>query len=213
MSTAPVVFVSSTVHDLKDLRSALRYWLGEWGFCSRFSEFNDFPQLPDLNSYDSCLKAIDEANYFVLLIGHRIGGWYDKERGVSITQKEYQYAYDRARAGQIKIIPFVRRDLWTVLQDRGDVTRAVQSDVALAPDTKAYLAEAFGAYGSKFADDAKHIFGFVEEVTRKEEMRKAGSAHTSRPAGNWVYTFETFGEIVDTLRVQLGFRHDLRQES
>jgi hypothetical protein len=36
--TPPIDFVSSTIHDLKDLRSALRYWLNEWGFQSRFSE-------------------------------------------------------------------------------------------------------------------------------------------------------------------------------
>ena len=88
----PKVFLSSTIHDFRDLRTAIRVWLEEYGFEVQASEFNDFPQIPDKNSYESCLKAIDEADYFVLLVGSRVGGVYDAAKGISITRMEYQHA-------------------------------------------------------------------------------------------------------------------------
>ncbi|MBI3797446.1 MAG: DUF4062 domain-containing protein [Deltaproteobacteria bacterium] len=51
----PKVFVSSTIYDFHDLRSALKLWLEEYGYEVLMSDFNDFPQLPDKNSYESCL--------------------------------------------------------------------------------------------------------------------------------------------------------------
>jgi hypothetical protein len=47
----PRIFISSTIHDLKDLRSALAYWLEEFGFDVILSDQNDFPQKPVMNSY------------------------------------------------------------------------------------------------------------------------------------------------------------------
>ena len=75
----PNVFVSSTIYDFADLRSALKYWLEEMGFGVRMSEFNDFVKDSSENSYDACFKAIEECDYYILLIGSRVGGLFSKE--------------------------------------------------------------------------------------------------------------------------------------
>ena len=46
----PTVFVSSTIYDFADMRSALKYWLGEMGFRAQLSEYNDFQKNLNNNS-------------------------------------------------------------------------------------------------------------------------------------------------------------------
>jgi hypothetical protein len=42
------------------------------------SEYNDFGGNLDQHSYEACLANIDQADFFVLLIGSRVGGWFDE---------------------------------------------------------------------------------------------------------------------------------------
>src|SRR5689334_2746801 len=92
--TKPTIFISSTIYDFGDLRSALKYWLEQLGYEVMLSEFNDFTKPLDENSYTACLKAIESASHFILLIGARTGGIYDAAEKVSITRMEYRAAYD-----------------------------------------------------------------------------------------------------------------------
>ena len=75
----PRIFVSSTIYDFRDLRSALKYWLEQFGYEVRLSEFNDFTKRLDENAYNACLRAIEESDYYVLLIGTRVGGLYSTQ--------------------------------------------------------------------------------------------------------------------------------------
>jgi hypothetical protein len=82
----PKVFISSTIYDFKDLRSALKYWISEMGFEAVLSESNEFNVQEDISSYEACLKEIEHCQYFILLIGTRAGGYYDKA-----SKKNYYY--------------------------------------------------------------------------------------------------------------------------
>ena len=93
MRKKPRILISSTIYDFRDLRSSLKYWLEEYGFDVKLSEFNDFEKGFDKNSYDACLKAIHNCDYFILLLGSRTGGYYNIREKISITRKEYQEAY------------------------------------------------------------------------------------------------------------------------
>jgi len=68
---APTIFISSTVFDFRDLRSALKYWLEELGYHVLLFEYNDFPKALDKNSYDACVATVERADYFILLVGGR----------------------------------------------------------------------------------------------------------------------------------------------
>ncbi len=202
----PRVFVSSTIFDFKDLRSAIRFWLEENGYQVLFSEFNDFPQTPDKNSYDSCLRAIDSSDYFTLLVGSRVGGTYGSD-GVSITRMEYQYAYERLKKGLIKIIPFVRKEIWDIREDRKALHDLLQKELKLDPEAATKLAH----HSSKLIDDARHIFDFLSEITRNQEMKQAVKGQAALPVGNWIYQFSSFRDIVDALRVVMRVSGHLRK--
>jgi len=70
------IFISSTVYDFQDLRSALKYWLTEMGYEVYMSESNDFPRNASENSYQTCLSTIKKCDWFILLIGNRFGGTF-----------------------------------------------------------------------------------------------------------------------------------------
>ncbi len=204
------VFVSSTIYDFRDLRSALKHWLEEFGFTVVMSEFNDFPQQPVQNSFDSCLKAIESCDYFIAIIGHRIGGWYDKSQRLTITRMEYRYARTLFESGRLKLIPFVRKDLWTIRDDRNAIESAIISgqvlDHDLAKDDVANIKD----IRSKFATHPSMLFDFLREVEQNQAMKRATEDGDGRPAGNWVYQFSDFKDIVDALKMTLDRSGNLR---
>jgi hypothetical protein len=92
------------------MRSAIKYWLEEAEYSVQLSESSDFEKDSTINSYDACLKAIGESDYFILLIGSRVGGMYDKD--ISITRQEYRRAIELVTEGKMKrIIAFVRSEV------------------------------------------------------------------------------------------------------
>ena len=103
----PAVFISSTVYDFRDLRSALKFWLEELGYEVMLSEFNDFTKPLDENSYTACIKAIERASYFILLIGARTGGLFGASQKTSITRMEYRRGYELVESGKMKLITTV----------------------------------------------------------------------------------------------------------
>ncbi len=208
---SPKVFISSTIYDFRDLRSSLKYWLEELGYEVLLSEHNDFPAQVDLNSYESCLRAIDDSNYFIVLVGSRVGGWYNEASRISITQAEYQRAYQRLAAGKIKLLAFVRRDLWDVREDRKELELLLKGEALHHAELDEKDIQAITKHPSKFANDAEFTFGFLNEIARMEEMKAAVSGKGPFPPGNWIRQFSEFRDIIDALRVELRFGSNLRR--
>ena len=111
MNKKPTFFISSTIYDFRDLRSALKFYLEELGYQVYASEYNDFKVASDKHSYDACLKLIEECDYFILLVGSRVGGFYDDQNKISITRQEYREAYKLHEQGKLQIISFVRDEV------------------------------------------------------------------------------------------------------
>ena len=206
----PTIFISSTIYDFRDLRSSLKYYLEELGYVVNMSEFNDFRRDPDENSYEACLNTVKASDYFILLIGSRVGGLYSAAEQTTITQEEYRTAYNSAKEGKTRILVFVRSDVWTVKEDRGSLSKLLQSQYVANEELDADLAEKLSNHSSKFVTDADRIFAFINEVCRIDEMKTAVAGHGSLPPANWVHRFETFRDIVDALRVQLDVAGDLQ---
>jgi hypothetical protein len=180
----PRVFVSSTIVDFRDLRSALKYWLESLGLDVRMSEFNDFTRQPDQGTFDSCFGVVADCHYYVLLIGTRKGSNYSA--GVSVTQQEYRVAAELARQRRITPIIFIRRDVRTALRERKKLRTATGSEeIATVPTTA--------------LEDPEFIQAFVEEIERTESGRKGED-----PSGTiWIYQFHDFRDIADALRNNL----------
>lgn len=202
--------MSSTIHDFKDLRASLKYWLEEFGYEVMLSEFSDFQKNLDINSYQACLSAIEECQYFILFIGSRVGGYFDEIQKISITRNEYRKAYKLLLAGKIRLVTFIRRDIWNIREDRKDLLRYLQE--IHAKDIELSVTE-ISNHPSKFINDAEAIFSFIDEVSRSREMENAMKNKTGFPAGNWIHLFDNFREIVDVLRPVFGVTASLRKKT
>lgn len=194
MIKRPTFFLSSTIYDFRDLRSALKFSLEERGCTVFASEFNDFRVALDKHSYDACLSNVEQSDYFILLVGGRVGGWFDKAQRISITQQEYRTAYDLHKAGKLKILAFVRTEVWQAREDR----KALERHLA-EMDLEDREREVISAYPSKFFNDAAFISDFISEIGRNAETTDAVSKGGILPTGNWIHTFSNFRDIQDVL--------------
>lgn len=207
VESKPKVFVSSTIYDFADLRSALKYWLNEMGFEVFMSEYNDFRKDSSENSYNACLKAVQECDYFILMIGSRAGGLYSDNPKISITQREYQEASKLFNEGVIKkIFTFVRRDVWTVREDRYALQKLLKENYI---NEKELSATDIHTHSSKFVNDAALIFNFIDEVRKNSQMKEAVSGKAELPLNNWINIFTSFEDVVTVLKAELNIRSEL----
>jgi len=199
-SSKPRIYVSSTIYDFADLRSALKYWLEEFGFEVQISEFNDFELNLNLSSFQACLDSINNCDFFILLIGKRRGAWHNQKEKISITQKEYRTAYEIAKKGEIKIISFIRKSVWDVKEDRKFLRKSLEN-------------KEIDRVKSKIIEDPEFIFQFIDEVRRAKEMKKAIEGKVKYPINNWVYLFDNFKDIFDALKIHLNLPGNLREKA
>lgn len=198
MPTKPTFFISSTIFDFSDLRSAVKFYLEENGCAVLASEFNDFGQPLDIHSYEACLTQIRAADYFVLFVGSRVGGWYDKDNLVSITRQEYREAYKLHKQGKLKIIALVRGDIWAIKEDRKALSRYLE-----ATEVDEGAKHKIASHPSKAVNNAEFIIDFLDEIGRNKETAASAKSRTAAPTGNWIYVFNRFGDVADTLRAQV----------
>lgn len=191
----PTIFISSTIYDFRDMRSAIKDHLEENGCRILASEFNDFTKPLDRHSYQACLDTIEQADIFLLLIGTRVGGWYDKTNRISITQQEYRTAYQLAQEGRIRLLSFVRADVWTHRQDTKDLQRHLKGLAELDDAIRQRIVR----YPTAIASDSDFIVSFIDEISRNKETAEASKGKGTMPIGNWVHTFTGFSDIRDVL--------------
>lgn len=108
----PVVFVSSTCYDLKQVREDLKdFFETNYGFQAMLSEFDSFPIDPCIGTFENCLNNVDKsADIFILIVGTRYG--CVMENGKSITNLEYLHA----KAKGIPVFVFVDKQLYNYLK-------------------------------------------------------------------------------------------------
>ena len=199
----PKIFVSSTIYDFQDLRSALKYWVQEYGYETQLSEYNDFQKDLTLNSYDACLKSIENCDYFILLIGGRRGGLYPGE-DISITQKEYETAYELAKRGKIKrIIVFIRQSIWDVREDRKALAKVIKNIKEKNSQINIPDSELIN-HDSTLIHEAESVFSFINLVTRNKESKS-----NQKPLMNWVHVFNSFSDIIDVLKSEFEIRRSI----
>lgn len=196
MNNTPKVFISSTVYDFKDIRSALKFYLEEHGYIVYTSESSDFKVDVKVHSYEACLNLIDECDYFILLIGSRVGGWYDKENKISITRQEYRHAYQLHQQGGLQILSFVRNEVWQLKETRNELTRYLENINSFDKDLIADIVNA----PTKFANDAQFVSDFIQEVGKNAETKTAMQDKALLPTGNWIRLFDSFKNIIDSLK-------------
>ncbi len=143
MSNQPSIFISSTIKEFRDLRSAISFTLNEQGFIVYQSEASDFDIKGDRTAFDECFENINNCDYYILLVGNTRGSLF--EEGVSITRQEYRVARNAFMSSQRpRLFFYLRRDTEMLLQN----TRKKQ------------LASGI--------DDPKHLKSFIEEIQQPD---------------------------------------------
>jgi hypothetical protein len=211
MKNRPTVFVSSTIFDFEDLRSALKHWLEGQGYEVLLSETNDFPVERSTDSYQACLDAIKKCHYFILLIGTRAGGLFDATEQVSVTRKEYRTAYELAKEGKIRIVTFVRRSVWNYRHCQKELEQFLRREFCTRKELDEAGLDRILERPSDFATHAKQIVSFIDEVARTREMKEATLHKKQRPSANWIHAFSTFQEVVDCLKIEFAIDDDERK--
>ncbi|MFX0135864.1 MAG: DUF4062 domain-containing protein [Candidatus Hodarchaeota archaeon] len=201
MSNKPRIYVSSTIYDFADLRSALKYWLEEFDFEVQMSEFNDFEVNLDLNSFQACLDSIKNCDYFILLIGGRRGALFNEKKEISITQQEYRTAYDLVKKGEIKIISFIRKSVWDIKEDRKSLSESLKDKNIKKIESKI------------IEESPEFIFQFIDEVRRAEEMKQAVKRKSGFPINNWIYKFDSYKDIFEALKRHLNLTGNLQEKA
>jgi hypothetical protein len=85
----PIVMISSTCFDLKQIRNELRSFIDNIGYEVILSESYDFPVNPDIDAIENCKDKVGlYADIMIVIIGGRYGS-IQKETGKSITNIEY----------------------------------------------------------------------------------------------------------------------------
>lgn len=164
----------STDYDLKNERKEIISLLQK--FNVEVSAFEDpsFPVLEDKHSHDNCLKALKRVDIAILLINKRYGGKFYAEKGVSITEKEYESL-------DVPTIVFVSKPAW----DERAIYRKQQRESGLSEEEY----EISGKYHPRNVDDIR-VFSFINRIQKRCET-KGGS--------NWI----NFWESIDDLKTQI----------
>ena len=184
----PRIFISSTIYDFKDLRSSVKFYLEENGFDVQTSETTDFDVDTTNHSDEACLNNIETCQYFTLSIGGRKGGLYDKEKNISITQAEYRKAYDLAKDGKLKLLSFVRKEIYDIRIDRKSLSKCIDNSLILS-------------VSSPIINDPDFVFGFIDEVSKNAE-----TSHGEKPVANWIFQFNDFKDIISVIKNALSLK-------
>jgi hypothetical protein len=188
----PVVFVSSTIYDLRDVRNALRFWLKSAGCDVSMSEFNDMDRPPDANAFNACFESVRNSDFYILLVGERMGADYSVAPDgtkVSVTQQEYRVAYESFLTTGRPII---------VNLARSEVKQSIEAWIrAGRPDPVPY------------GGLAPRIEAFLGEIGRSDESDTAVQGLGPYPLANWISGFSTFEDIIDAIKGPLALRWDI----
>jgi Domain of unknown function (DUF4062) len=103
------IFLSSTIHDLKYLRSILVRSLEKYRRHKVIaSEQGTIPVNPGRSSYEQCLEAIVECDCLIAIVGGRFGGEYPIGSNRSITEAEIEQSWNYGK----KTLVFVENSVW-----------------------------------------------------------------------------------------------------
>lgn len=114
MSLALQVFISSSCHELRDLRAAVRKWLQNLGLTPVMSDDNGFPGAAGMPPYAACLKALEECPLVIGIIDRYYGksfddwGPYTQYSGCAPTHAELRHALNIGKT----VLIYVHDDTW-----------------------------------------------------------------------------------------------------
>ncbi|HVY28192.1 MAG TPA: DUF4062 domain-containing protein [Polyangiaceae bacterium] len=108
------VFVSSTCHELRDLRAAIKAWLAGLGLTPMMSDETGFPHVDGMPPYATCLRVLEECPLVVGVVDRQYGrpfddwGPYSQHAGCAPTHAELRHALELGK----RVLIYVHDDTW-----------------------------------------------------------------------------------------------------
>lgn len=169
-----IIALISTDYDLEDERRTIIDLLKEKGVEVSAFEQPDYPVQEGEHSHENCLKALSRADLAILLINKRYGGSFYTEKGVSITQKEYESL-------KIPTVVLVNEKVW----NERAVYRKQQKASGMSEEEYANA----GMFHPAYVDNVK-IFRFIDAV--QESYFREGKS-------NWINYWRNLDDLVTML--------------
>jgi hypothetical protein len=201
----PRIFVSSTCYDLQEIRFQLRHFIQEFGYEPVMSEFDDIFYNYELHAQDSCLEEISKCQLFILAIGNNYGSVYHKEKEEnvtpdSVTLREFRKALETDIYKHIFINKFVDYDYKNYKRALDKVLLKTFREKNIADNkieiTKYSTKKDFDITYPFPYESYKYVFYFLDIIHELKE-------------GNAYNTFESFGDIKESLKKQwAGFMYE-----
>lgn len=177
------VFISSTCYDLGPTRKKLHSFIESMGYDPVCSDHNEVMYDPKEHSHESCVKKVDECDFFVYIIGGRFGGEaLPKVNALLKNRKEYKN----------EIISITQAECMRAIQKKIPKFVFIKNNVL--KDHKKFL-EAKGNYDTitfksiEKQECAKYIFDFFDFLRKRE-------------TNNAYFSFRSVNEIKDVLKSQ-----------
>lgn len=171
----------STDYDLRNERKEIIAFLEQNKIEVSAFEDPSFPVVENIHSHDNCLRALKRVDLAILLINKRYGGIYYAEKGVSITEKEYETL-------DVPTIVLVSKTVW----DERAVYRKQQKESGLSEDEY----ETTGNYHPLNVDNVK-VFRFIDRIQGNYES--AGKS-------NWINYWDGIADLNEKIPKTLGAR-------
>jgi hypothetical protein len=114
MSFPLQVFVSSSCHELRDLRASIRTWLQELGMTTLLSDEGGFPHVDGMPPYASCLRVLEQCPLVIGVVDRYYGtpfddwGPYSEYKGLAPTHAELKHALKLGK----RVLIYVHSETW-----------------------------------------------------------------------------------------------------
>lgn len=189
------VFISSTCYDLQDIRDDLRKMIKDMGYTPICSEYSDILYDPQMHTHESCIKAVEESDMLICIIGGRFGG-PAHPKAINLLEDEIPYESGdysitqieccRAIEKNIPLYVFVKKDVLDDLNKFNHPTAEITSiDFPSIPKK----------------ETAEYIFNFINFLRKRQ-------------TNNDYFPFNNFDDIATSLKKQWGlyFQRLLREK-
>ena len=104
----PVVFVSSSVMDLRHIRDRVRSTLRELCMIPVMSDYGEVPYMGQTSAEEFCYQTLSDCQIMVLIIGKRYGSSSKANHDTSVTETEFKTA-----KGKINyLLTFIDREVY-----------------------------------------------------------------------------------------------------
>ena len=88
----PVVFVSSSVMDLRHIRDRVRSTLRNLSMIPVMSDYGEIPYMGQTSAEEFCYQTVNDCQIMVLIIGKRYGSNSKLNPDTSVTETEFRTA-------------------------------------------------------------------------------------------------------------------------